>query len=138
MDKRDPVVMQAIANVIGTQTMDVGCVSPPPGRTRAIYDEIRRLDRVRLEAEHRRAAEVEAEPKAGIDVAVLPASHGTAGPISGRSVGVTALIGDGERHEAAPLVLSAPMTSLSCSSDGLAVCSPAQSAKHHHQPVSAA
>jgi hypothetical protein len=58
MDKRDPVVMQAIANVIGTRTMDAGCLGPPPGQTQAIYDEIKRLDRVRLEAEHWRAAEI--------------------------------------------------------------------------------
>ncbi len=53
MDKRDPVVMQAIANVIGAENEDEGCLGPPPGKTQAIYDEIRRLDRARLEAEHR-------------------------------------------------------------------------------------
>jgi hypothetical protein len=64
MDKRDPVVMQAIANVIGTQTIDMGCLGPPPGQTQAIYDEIKRLDRARLdEAEDRRKAEVEAQQK---------------------------------------------------------------------------
>ena len=31
MDKRDPVVMQAIANVIGAQTIDMGCLGPSPG-----------------------------------------------------------------------------------------------------------
>jgi hypothetical protein len=64
MDKRDPVVMQAITNVIGTQTIDMGCLGPPPGQTQAIYDEIKRLDRARLdEAEDRRKAEVEAQQK---------------------------------------------------------------------------
>jgi hypothetical protein len=64
MDKRDPVVMQAIANVIGAQTIDLGCLGPPPGQTQAIYDEIKRLDRARLdEAEDRRKAEVEAQQK---------------------------------------------------------------------------
>jgi hypothetical protein len=64
MDKRDPVVMQAIANVIGAQTIDMGCLGPPPGQTQAIYDEIKRLDRARLdEAEDRRKAEVEAQQK---------------------------------------------------------------------------
>jgi hypothetical protein len=64
MDKRDPVVMQAIANVIGAQTTDMGCLGPPPGQTQAIYDEIKRLDRARVdEAEDRRKAEVEAQQK---------------------------------------------------------------------------
>jgi hypothetical protein len=64
MYKRDPVVMQAIANVIGAQTIDLGCLGPPPGQTQAIYDEIKRLDRARLdEAEDRRKAEVEAQQK---------------------------------------------------------------------------
>jgi hypothetical protein len=64
MDKRDPVVMQAITNVIGAQTIDMGCLGPPPGQTQAIYDEIKRLDRARLdEAEDRRKAEVEAQQK---------------------------------------------------------------------------
>ena len=64
MDKRDPVVMQAIANIIGAQTKDMGCLGPPPGNAQAIYDEIRRLDRARLdEAEDRRKAEVEAQQK---------------------------------------------------------------------------
>jgi hypothetical protein len=53
MDKRDPVVMQAIANVVGAGKKDVGCLGPPPGKTQAIYDEIRRLDRAQLESEHR-------------------------------------------------------------------------------------
>ena len=77
MDKRDPVVMQAIANVIGTRTMDAGCLGPPPGQTQAIYDEIKRLDRVRLEAEHRRAAEIKPDLKTGIDIAVIRASPST-------------------------------------------------------------
>ena len=76
MDKRDPVVMQAIANVIGAQTIDVGCLGPPPGQTQAIYDEIKRLDRARLdEAEDRRKAEVEAQQKKDLLVSlrqVLP------------------------------------------------------------------
>jgi hypothetical protein len=64
MDKRDPVVMQAITNVIGAQTIDMGCLGPSPGNAQAIYDEIRRLDRARLdEAEDRRKAEVEAQQK---------------------------------------------------------------------------
>jgi hypothetical protein len=64
MYKRDPVVMQAIANVIGAQTIDLGCLGPPPGQTQAIYDEIKRLDRAPLdEAEDRRKAEVEAQQK---------------------------------------------------------------------------
>jgi hypothetical protein len=53
MDKRDPVVMQAIANVVGAEEKNEGCLCPPPGKTQAIYDEIRRLDRARLEAERR-------------------------------------------------------------------------------------
>ena len=80
MDKRDPVVMQAIANVVGTRPMDAGCLGPPPGQTQAIYDEIKRLDRVQLEAEHRRAAEIEPDLKTGIDIAVLPASPSTDRP----------------------------------------------------------
>ena len=76
MDKRDPVVMQAIANVIGAQTVDMGCLGPPPGQTQAIYDEIKRLDRARLdEAEDRRKAEVEAQQEKDLPVSlrqVLP------------------------------------------------------------------
>ena len=74
MDKRDPVVMQAIANVIGTRTIDAGCLGPPPGQTQAIYDEIKRLDRERLEAEHRRTVEIQPNLKTGNDADVLFAS----------------------------------------------------------------
>ena len=83
MDKRDPVVMQAIANVIGAQTKDMGCLGPSPGNAQAIYDEIRRLDRARLdEAEDRRKAEVEAQQKRK-----GPSSLTAAGPTNGRSIG---------------------------------------------------
>jgi hypothetical protein len=64
MDKRDPVVMQAIANVVGAEKKDEGCLGPPPGRTQAIYDEIRRLDRARLEVERRLTAAIEPGPLA--------------------------------------------------------------------------
>ena len=88
MDKRDPVVMQAIANVIGAQTKDMGCLGPSPGNAQAIYDEIRRLDRARLdEAEDRRKAEVEAQQKAAEEG---PSSLTAAGPTNGRSIGPSA------------------------------------------------
>ena len=99
MDKRDPVVMQAIANVIGTQTIDAGCLGPPPGQTQAIYKEIKRLDRARLEAEHRRAAEIQPDLTTGIQVAALPASPSAAGHINGRCMQLTASIRDGQRRE---------------------------------------
>jgi hypothetical protein len=74
LDKRDPVVMQALENVVGTETLDPGYLNPPPGRIQAIYDEIRRLDRAKLdEAERRRMAKVEAKPKIDADA---PASLG--------------------------------------------------------------
>jgi hypothetical protein len=135
MDMRDPVVMQAIANVIGTRAMDAGCLGPPPGQTQAIYDEIKRLDRARLEAEHRRTVEIQPDLKTGIQVAPLPASPSPAGHINGRCMRLTASTRDGQRREAATLALSAPMTSLDCSSP---VYSPAKTSKHHRQPVSAA
>ena len=59
MDKRDPVVMGAIKKVIGTQTVDFGCIGPSPRRTQAIYDEIRHLDVERVQGKNRKAAEVE-------------------------------------------------------------------------------
>jgi hypothetical protein len=43
-DKRDAVVMQAIAIVAGRQPMEEWWVSSPGVRTHAIYDEIRQLD----------------------------------------------------------------------------------------------
>lgn len=65
MDEHDPVVMQAIANVVRAEKRkDEGCLGPPPGRTKAIYDEIRRLDRARVEGERRLTAEVEPQAKA--------------------------------------------------------------------------
>ena len=105
MDKRDPVVMQAIANVIGTRTMDAGCLGPPPGQTQAIYDEIKRLDRARLEAEHRRTVEIQADLMTSIDVAVLPASASTTGVINMAAAVCepSASILDGRRREAATL-----------------------------------
>ena len=137
MDKRDPVVMQAIANVIGTRTMDAGCLGPPPGQTQAIYDEIKRLDRARLEAEHRRTVEIQADLMTSIDVAVLPASASTSGVINMAAAVCepSASILDGRRREAATLVPSAPMTSLNGSSP---ICSPVKHSRPHRQPVSAA
>jgi hypothetical protein len=44
-DKRDPVVVQAIANVTSRQLMEDWWALSPGVRTHAIYDEIRRLDR---------------------------------------------------------------------------------------------
>jgi hypothetical protein len=43
-DRRDPVVVQAIANVIAHQPMEDWWALAPGVRTHAIYDEIRRLD----------------------------------------------------------------------------------------------
>ena len=129
MDKRDPVVMQAIANVIGTRTIDAGCLGPPPGQTQAIYDEIKRLDRARLEAEHRRTVEIQPNLKTDNDADVLPASASTTGVINARSsMRFIASILDGRPREAATFVLSAPMTSPNCSSP---VCSPAKPSRHH-------
>jgi hypothetical protein len=76
LDKRDPVVMQALENVVGTETMDPGYLNPPPGRIQAVYDEIRRLDRAQLdEAARRRMAKAEVKPKIDADA---PASLGKA------------------------------------------------------------
>jgi hypothetical protein len=99
MDKRDPIVMQAIANVIGTQTMDAGCPGPQPGQTQAIYDEIKRLDRERLEAEHRRASEIQPDLKNGIDIAVVPASPITTNLIDGRNIRLTVSTRASRRHK---------------------------------------
>jgi hypothetical protein len=44
-DQRDPVVVQAIANVASQQHMEEWWALAPGVRTHAIYDEIRRLDR---------------------------------------------------------------------------------------------
>ena len=44
-DARDPVVVQAIANVTSRQPMEDWWALSPGVRTHAIYDEIRRLDR---------------------------------------------------------------------------------------------
>ena len=74
LDMRDPVVMQALENVIGTKTLDPGYLHPPPGRIQAVYDEIRRLDRAKLNgAERRQTAKVKVKPKTGADA---PASLG--------------------------------------------------------------
>jgi hypothetical protein len=43
--RRDPVVVQAIANVTSRQPMEDWWALSPGVRTHAIYDEIRRLDR---------------------------------------------------------------------------------------------
>jgi hypothetical protein len=45
-DRRDPVVVQAIANVAAQQPEEEWWAMAPGVRTHAIYDEIRRLDRV--------------------------------------------------------------------------------------------
>ena len=134
MDKRDPVVMQAIANIIGTRTMDAGCLGPPPGQTQAIYDEIKRLDRARLEAEHRRTVEIQPNLKTDNDADVLFTSLSMAGSINGRSMRLASSDRDGRCREATTPV-PAPMTSLNCSPP---VCSPAKHSRHHRQPVSAA
>jgi hypothetical protein len=44
-DRRDPVVVQAIANVTSRQSMEDWWAFSPGVRTHEIYDEIRRLDR---------------------------------------------------------------------------------------------
>jgi len=44
-DKRDPIVVQAIANVTSRQSMEDWWAFSPGVRTHAIYDEIRRIDR---------------------------------------------------------------------------------------------
>ena len=112
MDQHDPVVMQAIANVMGTQTFDAGCLGPPPRRTQAIYDEIRRLDLARLdEAECRRTAEIQPNLKTGNNVDVLPASLSMTRSINGRSMGLAASDRDGQCREAATPVAPAPVTS---------------------------
>jgi hypothetical protein len=46
-DRRDVVVMQAITNVTDRQPMDRWWQVSPGDRTKAIYDEIRRLDQAR-------------------------------------------------------------------------------------------
>ncbi len=45
-DRRDPVVVQAIANVTAQQPEEEWWALAPGVRTHTIYDEIRRLDRV--------------------------------------------------------------------------------------------
>jgi len=47
-DRRDVVVMQAIANVTDRQPMDGWWQMSPGDRTQGIYDEIRRLDQARV------------------------------------------------------------------------------------------
>jgi hypothetical protein len=99
MDKRDPVVMQAIENVIGRRTMDAGCLGPPPGQTQAIYDEIKRLDRARLEAEHLGVAKIQPNLKTGIDIAVLPSFPSTTRLLNGRHIRRTVSTSDSRRHK---------------------------------------
>jgi hypothetical protein len=48
MDRRDPVVAQAIQNVAARKFMDEGWASPLE-RAKAIYDELRRLDLARVQ-----------------------------------------------------------------------------------------
>ena len=48
MDTCDPVVMKAIKNVTGRKTTELWWEYSLHERTQAIYDEIRRLDGVRL------------------------------------------------------------------------------------------
>ena len=112
MDKRDPVVMQAIANIIGTRTMDAGCLGPPPGQTQAIYDEIKRLDRARLEAEHRGTVEIQPDLKTENDADMLFASLSMTRSINGRSMRLASSDRDGRCREATTSVVPAPMTSL--------------------------
>jgi hypothetical protein len=135
MDKRDPVVMQAIANVIGAQTIDMGCLGPPPGQTQAIYDEIKRLDRARLEAEHRRTVEIQPNLKTDNDADALFTSISMTRSINGRSMRLASSDRDGRCREATTPVVPGPMTSLNCSSPA---CSPAKPSRHHRQPVSTA
>ena len=47
-DRRDVVVMQAIANVTDRQPMEGRWEFTPGGRTHAIYDEVRRLDQATM------------------------------------------------------------------------------------------
>jgi hypothetical protein len=47
-DRRDVVVMQAIANVTDRQPMEGWWEFTPGGRTHAIYDEVRRLDQATM------------------------------------------------------------------------------------------
>jgi hypothetical protein len=47
-DRRDVVVMQAIANVTDRQPMEGWWEFTPGGRTHAIYDEVKRLDQARV------------------------------------------------------------------------------------------
>jgi len=75
MDTRDPVVMQAIKKVIGTQTVDFGCIGPSRRRTPAIYDEIRRLDVERVQGKNREAAEVERQFNAVVVRPALRMNH---------------------------------------------------------------
>lgn len=49
MDGRDPVVMQAIQTVLSRVPLDDWWAMPSQQRTQAIYEEIRRLDRVTIE-----------------------------------------------------------------------------------------
>jgi hypothetical protein len=53
----DPIVAQAIAIVAAHQPMEEWWSLAPGVRTHAIYDEIRRLDRTRVEAVHESAAD---------------------------------------------------------------------------------
>ena len=53
MDGHDPVVMQAIKNVIEKHLIDGWSALPAPQRVQAIYDEIRRLDENRMKAQAR-------------------------------------------------------------------------------------
>lgn len=48
MKQRDPVVVKAITNVTSRQPVEELMGLPRYGRIQAIYDEIRRLDRVRV------------------------------------------------------------------------------------------
>jgi hypothetical protein len=88
MDRRDPVVMQAIEKVIGTRTVDTGSICPWPQSAQAIYDEVRRLDLERSKAGRRRTAEVEAQSNTGTDVTVQPTHPGTADSPDSRSKGI--------------------------------------------------
>jgi hypothetical protein len=61
MDSRDPVVLQAIRNVAARYTPASWWAAPARERTRAIYEEIRRLD---VEALRRRTLLPEPSEKA--------------------------------------------------------------------------
>jgi hypothetical protein len=109
MDNRDPVVMQAIANVIGAQTIDMGCLGPQPGNTQAIYDEIRRLDKAGLdEAEDRRRAEVEAQQKKDASV---PPNLTTTIAAGHRSIEPTTSVGEEIPHTKEFEAVGAPTAS---------------------------